>query len=96
MEHGQEWIEGLGIDAHAHKCGLRAPVRLRARQLAPGPRQVLVKALAETLADPATRAELEKVGIDVAYAPPPAYELRVNQELPMVRAYVQRAKISAE
>jgi tripartite-type tricarboxylate transporter receptor subunit TctC len=69
---------------------------LAPRGLAQEPRQVLVKALAETLADPTTRAELEKVGIDVAYAPPPAYELRVNQELPKVRAYVQRAKISAD
>jgi tripartite-type tricarboxylate transporter receptor subunit TctC len=59
-------------------------------------RKALVKALADSLGDPATRADLTRVGVDVEYGPPPAYEARVNKELPTVRAYVQRAKISVD
>jgi tripartite-type tricarboxylate transporter receptor subunit TctC len=56
-------------------------------------RQVLVKALADALADPATKAELTKVGVDVEYGAPTAYEPRVAKELPLIRAYVHKAGI---
>ena len=65
--------------------GLPAPVQ-----------QALGKALAETVADPAIRAELEKAGLDVGWQPGTFYEARVAKELPLLRAYVYKAKISAD
>ena len=59
-------------------------------------RTVLSKAFADTLADAGVRAELEKVGIDVAYEPPSAYDARVARELPRLRAYVHKAGLTAD
>ena len=63
----------------------------------PGPvRAALGKALADTVNDPATRAELEKIGVEVAYEPGSAYDTRVARELPLLRAYVHKANIPLE
>jgi tripartite-type tricarboxylate transporter receptor subunit TctC len=59
-------------------------------------RAALGKALADTVKDPATRAELEKIGVDVAYEPGSAYDARVARELPLLRAYVHKAGIPLE
>jgi tripartite-type tricarboxylate transporter receptor subunit TctC len=59
-------------------------------------RTALGKALADTVKDPATRAELEKIGVDVAYEPGSAYDTRVARELPLLRAYVHKANIALE
>jgi tripartite-type tricarboxylate transporter receptor subunit TctC len=56
----------------------------------------LTKAFAETIADAAIRADLEKAGFDVAYQPPAAYDERVTKELPLVRAYVHKARITVD
>lgn len=66
------------------------------RGLPPAVQSVLVKALADSIADPAVRADLEKAGMDVAYEPPAAYDARLAQELPQMRAYVHKAKITAD
>jgi len=58
--------------------------------------KALGKALAETLADPATRTDLEKAGVDVSYEPGSFYDARVAKELPLLRAYVHKAKIPLE
>lgn len=58
--------------------------------------KALGTALADSLADPALRAELVKAGIDVAYAPGSFYDARVAKELPLLRAYVQKARIPVE
>jgi tripartite-type tricarboxylate transporter receptor subunit TctC len=65
--------------------GLPAPVQ-----------QVLGKALADTLADAGTRGELEKAGVDVAWQSGSFYDARVARELPLLRAYVHKAKIPTE
>jgi tripartite-type tricarboxylate transporter receptor subunit TctC len=63
----------------------------------PQPAQkTLGKALADTLADPAVRGSLEKAGLDVAHQPGSVYDQRVAQELPLLRAYVYKAKIQPE
>ena len=59
-------------------------------------RAALGKALADTVNDPATRAELEKIGVEVAYEPGSAYDARVARELPLLRAYVHKANIPLE
>lgn len=59
-------------------------------------RAALGKALADTVKDPATRAELEKIGVEVAYEPGSAYDTRVARELPLLRAYVHKAHIPLE
>ncbi len=66
------------------------------RGLPGGVREALAKALHDTVTDPATRAELQKAGVDVAWQPGSAYEAMVTQELPVLRAYVHKARISAE
>jgi tripartite-type tricarboxylate transporter receptor subunit TctC len=58
--------------------------------------KTLAKALADTLADPAVRGSLEKAGLDVAPQPGRVYDERVAQELPLLRAYVYKAKIQPE
>ena len=58
--------------------------------------KTLGKALADTLADPAVRGSLEKAGLDVAPQPGRVYDDRVAQELPLLRAYVYKAKIQPE
>ena len=58
--------------------------------------KALGKALAETLADAAIRADLEKAGVDVSYEPGSFYDARVAKELPLLRAYVHKAQIPLE
>jgi tripartite-type tricarboxylate transporter receptor subunit TctC len=65
--------------------GLAAPVQ-----------QALGKALADTLADAGTRGELEKAGVDVGWQPGSFYDARVARELPLLRAYVHKARIPLE
>ena len=65
--------------------GLPAPVQ-----------QALGKALADTLADAAARGDLVKAGIDVGWQPGSFYDARVAKELPLLRAYVHKAKIPME
>jgi tripartite-type tricarboxylate transporter receptor subunit TctC len=65
--------------------GLPAPVQ-----------QALGKVLADTLADAALRADLDKAGVDVAWQPGSFYDVRVAKELPLLRAYVHKAKIPTE
>jgi len=59
-------------------------------------RAALGKALSDTVNDPATRTELEKIGVDVAYEPGSTYDTRVARELPLLRAYVHKAGIPLE
>ncbi len=59
-------------------------------------RAKLEKALKETVLDPATRGELERKGLDVAYQPGKVYDTRVAQELPLLRAYAHRANIPVQ
>jgi tripartite-type tricarboxylate transporter receptor subunit TctC len=66
------------------------------RGLAEPVRKTLAKALADVVANPAIRAELEKTGLDVAYEPGAAYDTRVARELPLMRAYVHKAKLPVE
>jgi tripartite-type tricarboxylate transporter receptor subunit TctC len=66
------------------------------RGLQPAVQKALGKALADTLADAATRADLEKAGVDVSFEPGSFYDARVAKELPMLRAYVHKAKIQLE
>jgi tripartite-type tricarboxylate transporter receptor subunit TctC len=66
------------------------------RGLPPAVQKTLGKALADTLADPAVRGSLEKAGLDVAYQPGSVYDERVAHELPLLRAYVYKAKIQPE
>ena len=65
--------------------GLPADVRTR-----------LSKALQQTIADNATHAELEKAGVEVAWQPGAVYDERVSRELPLLRAYVHKAKLPIE
>ena len=65
--------------------GLPAPVQAR-----------LQKALQDTVADPAIRAQLEKAGVDVAFQPGKVYDEKVAAELPMIRAYVHKAGMTAD
>lgn len=66
------------------------------RGLPEATRKALSKALADTVNDPATRTELEKIGVDVAYEPGGSYDTRVARELPLLRAYVHKANIPLE
>ncbi|MEO8059673.1 MAG: tripartite tricarboxylate transporter substrate binding protein [Burkholderiales bacterium] len=66
------------------------------RGLPPAVQSALVKALADSVADPAVRVELENVGMDVAYEPPAAYDDRLARELPQMRTYVHKAKITLD
>lgn len=65
--------------------GLPAEVRTR-----------LSRALQQTVADPVSRAELEKAGLEVAWQPGSVYDERVARELPLLRAYVHKAKLPVE
>ena len=66
------------------------------RGLPPAVQKMLGKALADTLADAAVRADLEKAGVDVSYEPGSFYDARVAKELPLLRAYVHKANIPLE
>ena len=59
-------------------------------------RKTLQKAFADSVADTAVVAELTKVGVDVRYQPPAAYDSRVATELPLLRAYVHKAGLTVE
>ncbi|BEP58725.1 tripartite tricarboxylate transporter substrate binding protein [Variovorax sp. V118] len=59
-------------------------------------RRALGQALADTLADPAVRAELRRSGIDVQSEPGSAYETRVARELPLLRASVHKAGLQVD
>lgn len=59
-------------------------------------RRTLTKAMADAMATPAMKADLEKAGLDVHYEPPAAYEAKVNAELPAMRALVRRANITVD
>jgi len=59
-------------------------------------RNTLSKALAGALADPAIRADLDKAGLDVAYQSGKAYDDKVAKELPLIRAYVHKAGLTAD
>lgn len=59
-------------------------------------RNTLVKAVAAAMATPAMKADLEKAGLEPLYEPPAAYEVRVNRELPAMRALAQKANITAD
>jgi tripartite-type tricarboxylate transporter receptor subunit TctC len=58
--------------------------------------KTLGKALADTMTDAAVRGSLEKAGLDVAHQAGSVYDQRVAQELPLLRAYVYKAKIQPE
>ncbi len=66
------------------------------RGLPPAVQKMLGKALADTLADAAIRADLEKTGVDVSYEPGSFYDARVARELRLLRAYVHKANITVE
>lgn len=66
------------------------------RGLAAPARAALVKAFADSVNDPGLRAELQKVGVDVAYEPGAAYDARVASELPRLRAYVHKAGLTVD
>ena len=56
----------------------------------------LSNAIEAAMHEPATRAELEKAGLDVAFEPGSSYDTRVAKELPLLKTYVQKANIQAE
>jgi tripartite-type tricarboxylate transporter receptor subunit TctC len=66
------------------------------RGLPPAVQQKLSSTLAQVVAEPAARAALEQAGMDLHYQPGSAFEARVARELPLLRAYVSRARISFE
>ncbi len=53
-------------------------------------------ALENAIKDPVVRAELIKVGLDVAFEPGSSYDIRVAKELPLLKKYVKQANIPAE
>ena len=53
-------------------------------------------ALESAIKDPAVRAELIKVGLDVGFEPGSSYDIRVAKELPLLKTYVKQANIPAE
>jgi len=65
--------------------GLPEPVRTR-----------LASTLAETLADPAIRKQLEEAGLEVNHEAPAAFDARLARELPLLRAFVARTRITLE
>ena len=66
------------------------------RGLPAATQQKLAKALADTLTDPAVRADLEKAGLEVNPQPASAFDARVAKELPLLRVYVHKANIPYE
>lgn len=59
-------------------------------------RNTLSKALADSLADADTRAQLAAKGVDVKPEGPAAYRQRVEEELPKLRAYVHKAGLPVQ
>lgn len=66
------------------------------RGLPPEVQKKLSSALESAVNDPATRAELQKAGLDVKFEPGSNYDTRVARELPLLKTYVQKANIPAE
>ncbi len=56
----------------------------------------LSSALEAAIKDPAVRAELIKVGLDVEFEPGSSYDTRVAKELPLLKTYVKQANIPSE
>lgn len=59
-------------------------------------RAKIEKALHEITTNPATRAELEKAGLDVEFRAASTFESTVNKETAMLKSFVQRANIPVE
>lgn len=59
-------------------------------------RAVLVKAMADAIAKPAMKADLERAGLIVRFQPPSAYDARVKSELQTIRTIMQRANMTAQ
>jgi tripartite-type tricarboxylate transporter receptor subunit TctC len=53
-------------------------------------------ALKSVLATPATHEALGRLGVDVDYEPPSAYAAKIEKELPLLRAYAQKANIQVQ
>ena len=81
-------ISGVDIDAWSV---LTAP-----RGLPADVKQKLTKALADTLADPATRKQLIEAGFEPRYGTPAQAEAQIEAELPKMRAIARRAGISSQ
>ena len=64
--------------------------------LKPDVKKQLAKALAEVLADPDVKAQIERTGFNVAHEPPASYDTRLAKELPALRALVHKAGITAQ
>jgi tripartite-type tricarboxylate transporter receptor subunit TctC len=58
-------------------------------------RKVLVKAMADAMAKPEMKADLERAGLIVRFQPPSAYDARVKSELQMMRTIVQKANMAS-
>ena len=58
--------------------------------------QKLTSSIQDILKDPNSRRDLERAGLEVAFEEPQSYDKRVAAELPLLRAYVHRAKITAD
>jgi tripartite-type tricarboxylate transporter receptor subunit TctC len=57
-------------------------------------RTVLVKAMADAMAKPAMKADLERAGLIVRFQPPSAYDTRVKSELQTMRTIAKDAKMA--
>lgn len=58
--------------------------------------QKLTSSIQYILKDPNSKRDLERAGLEVAFEEPQSYDKRVATELPLLRAYVHRAKITAD
>jgi tripartite-type tricarboxylate transporter receptor subunit TctC len=58
--------------------------------------QKLTSSIQDILKDPNSKRDLERAGLEVAFEEPQSYDKRVATELPLLRAYVHRAKITAD
>ncbi|MBS0247922.1 MAG: tripartite tricarboxylate transporter substrate binding protein [Proteobacteria bacterium] len=59
-------------------------------------RATLVKAMADVMAKPEMKADLQRVGLIVRFQPPSAYDARVKNELETMRAIVKRANMKIQ
>ncbi|MBS0535590.1 MAG: tripartite tricarboxylate transporter substrate binding protein [Proteobacteria bacterium] len=59
-------------------------------------RKVLVKAMADVMAKPEMKADLERAGLIVRFQPPSAYDAKVKSELEAMRVIVQRAHMTIQ
>lgn len=58
--------------------------------------QKLTSSIQDILKDPNSKRDLERAGLEVAFEEPQSYDKRVATELPLLRAYVHRAKITED